>query len=351
MQKGEFPPEVLQDIAAKYVESVQGTYDYRGLPAIAQKGTFAPYLSLARWNVEKLNNFQKYVIDPARNGNYTPLLMQTIGAIVGGAAVTKLVEEVTRRKEKTPKFEELAQLAKDENGKLTEAVMYKLAGLASLSGYAGFYGDIAKGAMDVWFKNRPQGYNNPLIGAIETTWQNGTDLVEALRNGDWNAIPDALGQFMMDTTQGYRIAATIISDDKLNDVEKQNKLRDLKLWKTTHGMPVSEYTNDRPNPFMDKDIKEFKKTQDLNEAAGMLPDLIKKAFDKAAGDPEALKRELTKLKINSYQTMPSFENMQPEFAKYLTWLQQTQGDEAATKTVQDYFTANALNKAKTEMIP
>lgn len=347
---GKLPADILQEAAAKYVESVQGTYDFSGLPAVAMKGTFAPYLMLARWNIEKFNNFVKYNIEPLKQGNITPLLMSTLGMFLGGEAVNQLVEVATGRKERTPKFQELKQIAKDKDGNISLAAAYKLAGLASLAGYTGMMGDVVKSLLDVQFKNRPQAYDNPLISGLETGVQDIEFVVEALQKGDLDLTADAIGMVLEDYLQGYRLAIAQLSGDKKQDIERKNKLRDLKLYKTTHGKDVGDVISDRANPLIDKDVKEFKRAEP-KEAAKQLPILLRKAIKQSKGNPELLRRELAKLKAHSYQTMPNPNNFPRTFLSYLSYLRDTQGSKAAAERLHDYVMTNAEDKVKSAMVP
>lgn len=339
-------PEDIAETAAKYVESVQGKYDFRGLPSISQKGTLSPYLALSRWNIEKMNNFNQYVVQPALKGNITPLLMSTIGMVLGGAAVTKLVELTTGRKEKTPKYEEI-MASKDKLKGLT----YKLAGLASLSGYAGMLGDLTKSAMDIEFKNRPQSFNNPLIAGVESVAQNGSDILEAVQNGDLNITGDAISQMLEDTLQTYRLGLAHLSSEKQTDIEKSNKYRDLKLFKSLNDLPVPSASSERANPFLNKDIKDFKKTQDMGEATRLLPKLFTKAFEDSKGNVDVLRSKLNGIKLNNYDTLPNPDRIPYTFAQYLQYVSKTQGADKAAALLTDYYLKNAVNKAKSSMIP
>lgn len=351
-KQGSFPKEVLNEIAAKFVESVQGTYDYRGLPSIAQKGTLAPYLSLARWNIEKLNNFDKYVIGPSKEGNFQPLLMATLGMVIGGEAVNQIVQLATNRKEKNPDYKEIAQLSKEGNVQHTlGAATYKLAALASYAGYAGIMGDVSKMALDKVYKNNIQSYNNPLIGGIQTVAQNAGDIVEAIQGGDLNITGAAISQFLEDSFQAYRLVLAHTSEEKQQKQEDTNKLRDLKVFKTTHGLPVGEVSADRANPFLDKDVKAFKKTGSLSDAAELLPKLLEDAMKKADGNVDILKSELAKIKANNYQTMPSIEEHPKMFMDYYNFLRDTQGEKAASERMSDYLLKNEVNKVKSSLVP
>jgi hypothetical protein len=350
-KKGEVPTEVIDEAAAKYVESVQGTYDYRGLPEVAMKGTLSPYLSLARWNIEKFNNFTKQVVQPATKGNYKPLLMATLGAFIGGTAVNALVAEVTGRKERTANWDEIAN-SKEQTG----LIAYKLAALASLAGYSGMLGDLVKSGFDARYKNRVQSFSNPLVDAGGTILEDGKFLVQALQEGDMPAITDVLHLLASDFIQAYRVAIPHLSEEKQKELEDANNRRDLKVWKMGEGLPLADSTMTRPNPLINKDMRQFKETTDVAEAAGLLPTLIDKAIKKATDEngmvnPEILKAELSRYKRNSYQTVPSPERSPMAAGQYMDWLSKTQGADVASRRIEDYVRRNAINRAKSSMVP
>lgn len=348
---GVFPQEVLQEIAARYVESVQGTYNYQGLPKLTQRGSLAPVLSLARWNVEKFNNFVKYNVEPASRGNLLPLAMSTLGMILGGTLVKTLVEQITGRKEKTPEIKEITALA-EEGQPIAAPIAYKLAALSSLSGYTGVLGDIVNSGMAYSYgKTKPQLYDNPLLIGVNAVWNNTSDALEAWKNGDFSAGADIISQMMEDMLQTYRLALPYISAEKKEDIERANKMRDLKMFKITHGYRVSPASYERPNPFINKDIREFKRTQDIEEAAEMLPDLVEKAIEEADGNLDKLQSRLNLIKQNSYQTMPNPERQIQAFSDYYDFLVKTQGQEEADKRLMDYLEVNVINKAKAKLVP
>lgn len=350
-KEGEVDSAVLDEAAAKYVESVQGTYDYRGLPAIAMKGTLSPYLSLARWNVEKFNNFTKHVVDPAMNGDFKPLLMSTIGMFVGGAAVNELVEQVTGRKQRTATWNEVANSPEQ-----MELLSYKLAALASLSGYAGVLGDATKTYFDWRNKNRVQTWNNPLVDAMSTAWEDLGFLHEALQDGNMIDITDALHMVAQDYIQAYRVMLPHFSEEKQQELEMSNKRRDLKVFKSGFGYPVSPASTERPNPLVGQGARDFKRTEDVAEAARMLPDLWQEAIEDSKDangniQPEVLKNKLSALKRNSYQTVPSPTETPMQTGQYLNWLSATQGKQTAEQRMIDYVRRNAINKAKSSLVP
>jgi len=342
------PDAVITEAAARFVESVQGTYDYRGLPSIAMKGTLAPYLSLARWNIEKFNNFMQHTIEPARNGNWTPLLMSTIGMLIGGAAVEQIVELAQHKKSKLPEVSEIEAAKEEEQWKLAG---YKLAGYASMSGYAGVLADVVKIGADTAYKNRVNTYNNPLIEGLTTATEDIGQLAEAIAKNDVASVASIIGTFLEDFSQTYRIANAQLNPEKQKANERSDKYRDLKLFNMGQGNDLADSGDTRPNPFLSPETKQFKQTSDVEEAKRLGKELIAKAVKKANGDPEVLMAELSKLKHNSYQTMPSPDTLPAKFVKYYNWLVKTQGQSKADEVKADYIRQNALNRAKSEMIP
>lgn len=345
-RNGDVPETAINEAAARYVESVQGTYDYRGLPAIAQKGSLALPLSLARWNIEKFNNFTKHVVTPATKGNYRPLLMSTVGMLIGGVAVNALVEEITGRKSRVPNFKEV-EASKNQ----MEMLSYKLAALASMSGYTGVMGDVAMAGLNYHYGNKVQTWSNPLLSGLGTVAEEMGFLTEALASGDLPKATDVISMILSDHLQAYRLAEANVSGDKQKKIEETNKRRDLKVYEMGQGLAVAGSEAKRPNPLIDADAREFKQTDDMQKAMQLVGPLIQRAIEKANGNPEKLKEEFSKLKRNSYQTVPSPELNPMKFSGYTSWLNKTQGQDETQKRITDYMMRNAKNKAKSSMIP
>lgn len=351
-KKGEVPTSAIEEAAAKYVESVQGTYDYRGLPSIVTKGTLSPVVSLARWNVEKFNNFTKHVVEPATKGNYKPLLMSTIGMLIGGAAVEKLVEETSGRKLRTPSWKEVSESKHD-----VQMAAYKLAGLASMSGYMGVLGDVTKNMLDRYYGNRAQTWSNPLIQGLDTAVEDIGFIQEALEKEgpSLKLVTDAITMFMNDYVQAHRVATAQLPE-KREELADVNKRRDLRVYQMGEGQNLSPASTQRVNPLVDAKSRTFKRTDDIQEAVSLVPDLIDEAIEASkdeAGNvnPEELKKNLSKLKRNTYQTVPSPETSPLETMKYMDFLGRTQGTDEASRRLEDYMRRNALNRAKSSMIP
>jgi hypothetical protein len=348
-QKPNLSPEEVKQIAARYVDSVQGTYDYRGLPRQAVEGSFlSPILKLSLWNIEKANNFIKHTVNPLLQGNPKPALMSTVGILLGGAAVNALTEAVTGRKQKTATFEEIKN-APPEAQKM--ALFYKLAGLSSAAGHMGVLGDITKSILDLTYgKNRPQVYNNILVEAAENTVTTSANLIKSINEDgfDPNTVVTAIDQMMQDNFQTYRLLLAHVSADKKEQLERANKFRDLRVFNTLDGNTITDLTSPFSQSLEGLKLKEFKQAKTVEEARAMLPQLLQDALDKSKDDPERLKKELSKIKRNSYQTMPSPDRIPQTFLRYISFLAKTQGSEEAKKRLIDYVEQNAVNKAKVD---
>lgn len=351
--KDTFTPEELKTIAGRFVDSVQGTYDYRGLPRQAFEGSIAPWLQLSRWGIEKTNNFTKYAVNPALKGDYKPLLMSLLGAYLGGSAVEKITELTTGRKKKQADYKEIK--AAHEAGKnVLPDVVYKAIGLMAAGSHIGIVGDLTKSIMDAAYgKNRPQAYNNVLLEFAESSAANMANLLKTgIDEGvSFDLLANSVGQFFEDNIQTYRILNGHLNSDKAEDIEKSNKLRDLRTFNTLNGKAITDLSNPFALSFSDLPIKKFKRADSIEEARDMLPGLISRALEKANGDPEVFQKEMTKIKKNSYQTMPNPDKWPISFRNYVTFLEKTQGKDVAQERVLDYIKKNELNREKSAMVP
>ena len=122
------------------------------------------------------------------------------------------------------------------------------------------------------------------------------------------------------------------------------------------GEPLADSSLTRPNPLIDKNKRSFKETDSPSEAAGLLPKLVEDAIKNATDasgsiNPERLRAELSGLRRNSYQTIPSPERSPGAAGKYIDWLSRTQGTNESSRRIEDYMRRNAVNRAKTAMVP
>ena len=352
-------PAELDSMAAKAVESWQGSYDVREHSYGVTHGTLSPIWNLAKWNIGQMNRFNKYVVAPAvKEGNYWPLINSTLGIAMGGEFVNWLQNKVMGdKKEKFPTMAEIAAKQNETGSIPLDDLTYRAIGLASLSGIGGMYGDIAKMVYDWKNKNYVQGYNNVLMDAAATNLNLANDLRTAMQNGDHVQVTDVIAKVLQNNFQVARIVINNATDEGKANVTRANMLRDLRVFNQMHGLPVSD-TGALPaqSYFTGKEERDWKRSKNLETAIPQGQELIKKILEDAKRpdgslDIEKLHTDMRALKSNSYQTMPSPTEKPLSYLGYRQWLQKTQGDQEAEARTSDYLRQNAINRAKTAMVP
>lgn len=346
--RNNFTPEEVKTMAARYVKSVQNTYDYTGLPRTTQEGVGKYIFNWNRWNIEKKNNFIKNVVLPMKEGNYWPLVGATLGTMLGGEAILQLQQLVSGgRKDKAPTWKEIDN-AEDRKG---EALFYKLASLSDASGHAGILGSIAHNIAKQRFGGKTQEMlSNPVVESSIQVVQRAMQAIEALENGDKNVGLNLINQIAQDNIQNYRLIINQVDDTKARDIISANKNRDYKMFRELSG-EHSSYKPTEVNPFLNQESREFKKDNDPSKAGELGIKAINAIVDRNKNNPVNMVSQLRGLKSNPITWMPSMEGNALEFAKYLSFVRRTQGESAANKLVNDYAMTKALNDAKGKMVP
>lgn len=351
------------NLAANYAQQVHGAHDFRSMPQwMMTDNIIHPFVSLMSWNIAQTNRFFKSTITPAiKEGNYAPLITATLGAGIGGYILKEAREAINNKKSPIPSLIELANSSKGLEGNLP-LVGYNFAAMASYAGYAGILSTIARDAMDVAYKNPAQGSVFPLDEVLSNSAKTISQSVSAIANSQPSEYFDigtkAVGDLLRENIQIARMAASWGDQSGVFGKQREDKKNlntaegDLRRYKMAEGMPVDdEGSIDASNPYLNMSRKNFQKEQDIGKAAGEVPDLINEAFKQSGGNMEVLRSKLRALKDESYPSMPSPEHTPMTFWRYVEYLKKTQGDNVASKRVQDYFMHNAINKAKSSMVP
>ena len=342
--------EDISRLAKNVVNAAQGSYGPNGLPAFSIDGEFAPFFALSRWSIEKANVIWQDAVVPAMNGNVGPLLKYALGSLVTGVAIEQLNELLSKKRGAEPTLNEIAYY--DEATAMDR--IYKTIGLLQLGSFAGIVGD----AMKIG-SNLAQGtiskYTNPISfplysWIVDTVANNVADASAAIQDGG-NPV-DIAGQFGIELLRNsFQNARYVYNWVEESETKRKERFRDVGVFKKLAGLSTPNNSSDLPNPYLNSEIKKFKRTDDYKTAIELLPGLISHALAKADGDLGRLVQELDNIKHNSYQTMPNPKTLPTEFLKYVQFLQNTQGREAAQKRLTDYLLQNALNKAKSDLIP
>lgn len=321
-----------------------------------------PFFQLASWNIAQTNNFMKHVVTPARNGNITPLIMSTLGAGLGGMVLKKIRETMSDTKAPFPGFGDLAASSKGVEGNIP-LVAYNLMSMSSMAGYGGVLSLLGKTGFDVAYKNMPQAANFPLDEVFSSSLNTLTHVASAIAAADspeeyLNIGGKAVVDLARENIQMGRLATTWVSKlspDTMPELAQQRNVsaakRDYRNYQIAEGQKVEAQNPSTANPYLDLQEKKFKRTGDMEEAVQELPQLIEHAFKEANGNPELLKKEFEKIKSNNYETLPNPDNMPMQFIRYMQYLRNTQGEEAAQERFMDYLKHNTINKAKSSLVP
>lgn len=359
VQGKNYTPNEQINLASTFGSLIHGAHDARTLPTWMLKETAVqPFFQLASWNIAQTNQWMRHVWTPAKQGNFTPLIMSTLGSVLGGYVIKNAREAIADKKSPIPSLNELVASSKGWEGNLP-LVGYNLIGMASYVGYAGILSTLAKAVEDVAHKNIPQGATFPLDEVLSNSATRISQAVGAFMN-DPNAdffeiAPKLVADLAKENVQLARVGISWLANASPNSTEGMRKaenvkLSDLRRFKMAEGMPYDAQTGIVGNPYQDLGEKQFHRTQDLSEAVTMLPELMKDALSKSKGNPEILRSELQKIKSNSYQTMPDPDRTPMSFIKYVTFLNKTQPGEAQRRLV-DYYRHSAINQVKSEMVP
>lgn len=305
--------EALDTMARRFVEAVQGSYDLRNLPHWATRGTFAPFAGLMRWNMEMGNRFYKDVV---KDANPTRILMAVFGTVLGGTAAQELREEMTGTKSKAATLQELQKMPPGQ----AMPYAYKLLTAASAVGSAGVYADMLKYMADRYYGNRTQAITNPLIDAMGNVTSDVGNLLQGAKEGmsleDFvNGIFDSSQKYV----QALRVATNMaqqsgLAPDRARDKARSNANRDERVWQQLHGMPTANQSQIEVNPFINRAIREFKRTQDLDEARKLLQEKILPEIRKLP--IEIQKQRLQALKAQASVAMPSDPRLAMAYRKW-----------------------------------
>jgi len=344
--KGAQLDSALNQIAKNFTDRNQGSYGGTGLPVGIVDSQFAPFFALQKWSVEKSNVIFKDVIKPAYEGkNFLPLINYTLSSLLTGAAIQQLNELMTGRKGQDPTIKE----ALDKADPI--ALTSELATIMQLASFGGIVGDLTKAASDIGLHGKtPRNIVSfPTATAALDLQEKTTDMLEALRGGEnpW----EVWKQYSLDVITHNVQLARMVANRTVNkeQIGDSDKFRDVRVFNELEGGQNKDYTPS--NKYLGIENKAFKKEKDIAAAAEELPRLVSKIIEKYKDNPEEMRKKFASLKANSYQTMPNMKNAPLSFLRYLSFLQKRDGNEKASSVMLDYIQRNAINKAKSSMVP
>lgn len=364
-----YSKEEMSKLASTFATMLHGTRDARTLPEwLLRDGEVAAFFKLLNWNIAQTNNFFKHVWKPATEGNLKPLLMTTFGASLGGLVIKELREKMSGKPGQIPSLAEIASSSRGVEGNLP-ALAYNWIAAAGYGGLGGIVSLAAKYPFDIAYRNNLQGAVFPLDEVVTAYSEVAKNVADALIN-DPTANPlkitsRAFTDIITKNTQIGRVAlnqlinAGVINEEsnipELRELAfekgQSEKLGQLKRFKQVEGLPVNPATDVQGNPYLGIEGKEFKHTQDFEQAVKASRKVVSDLFEKYGNSPEILMSKLEGLKANPYTVFPSIENSPMMFSKYLKFLENRYGEAETNKILADYMKRKAINEAKGGLIP
>lgn len=348
VQAGRFE-ELAEKAGANLVRITQGTYDVRGLPKFVVSGPLSPIFNLAKWNIERGNNFAKHVITPMiRDKNPKPFLKAVLSGFMAGSLIEWISEQFTGNEAYWPKWDELEASESD-----IEDFAYRSMALMTLGGTGGVLADAIKFPGDVKFKNSSQGFSFQLYDFTADLLEKIRFAQQAIREGEhpFKVFTQFGTETAKDHVQAVRLmrraleAGGHLEQDEQERINR-NRRRDLRVFEVLNDYPINEFSGSRRNPFSNQDVKEFKTTQDLGRARDLLLNSILPKYKKEFGDnPELLSSKVQGLKNNSFRITPNPETEPVKFKQYMDFVNRT-ADETPIELLKAQQRQRLLNQSK-----
>lgn len=353
VRSGTIPDSLVGDIAARYVDSVAGTYDSAGLPRWAHDSHLAPFFRLSRWSIEKSNDFARHVVTPAlKDGNWMPLLNQSlIVGLIGGAGMEALQEYFAKRKSNLPTASEIAATAEAGHPLNTAAALaYKVTGLANLSGYGGELMNVVKMVLDKRFGSRPTWYRYPLAQTASDLMDYVPQLASAAAERDVNKFVDILSDLTESQVQTYRVLLRASSDKRQLELLKQSEGRDLRMFRELMDYETpADYASPEVKDYRNYHAGEFKKAENVQDLMDEYPKAINEAMRKPQMEDRI--RALRGLRSPDTGTFPSLTDAPMQTSDFMRYLDRTQGPGTSMKRLVEDEKRKAWNRARGSMVP
>jgi len=314
-------------LAAQFGDMMQGTYDMRQLPAWFLEGGAAPYLTWSKWSMSQMNNFRKFAVEPAMQGNLKPLIAQVLVGMAGGGAIEQVQEWLSGKESKSVKWSELESWAKQNQGKIGtdggELLMQKFMIMAQKTGTFGFAGDLAMMPINALVGDTQSSVGVfPAAELFADGMKNVAGALTAIDKGeDVGLVLQRFGKnVIVGKTQMARVASTWIDEvfnegsDNLRsaDRRKARLFEELSGTGRSNGMFPVSYENLAEQAF---------ERGSVSEKTGEEAFSLVKTARESATSPEDYASRIRKLKTSQNAIMPSLERQPMKAARYLGFVE------------------------------
>ena len=342
--------DAVGKMAAAWVEVNQGTYDVRGVPSWTLFGAPSLFTSLSRWTVEKTSRMQTDVLNPLLDeGDVRPLIKATLGAVITGALLQKVSNEVYNKLQGTPTFEESLQAENKEEA--TYAVINML-------NQAGYFGLVSAFLND--FARTQQGYNVDIPGGfVFPAYDFFTGLSDPLLDftravEEGAPVIETFGKMFNDvmkrTTQSYRVLLQHTFQSE--EMDKANMRRDYRVFRRLEGFADAPVSPTMGNKYMRPDTREFKEAETVGEMVETIPGALQEQIERANRRPDKLKSYVQGLYTTSDKTMPSVATKEgvEEFLRYRNFMLEMGRGEDWERTFREWARNKQLAPARKAVV-
>ena len=342
-------------LAAQFGQMMQGTYDMRQLPAWFLEGGAAPYLTWSKWSMGQMNNFRKFAVEPAMQGNLKPLIAQVLVGMAGGGAIEQIQEWLNNKESKAVNWSELESWAKQNEGKIGtdggELLMQKLMMMAQKTGTFGFAGDLAMMPINALVGDTQSAVGvfpaaelatdvaKNLAGAI-TAIDKGEDVGLVLKRFGKNVIVGKTQMLRVANNWVDEIANEGTENLRSADRRKMRLFEELSGTGRSNGMFPVSYENLGEQEFERGSVTEKTGEEAFN--------LVKTARESATTREDYASR-IRKYKTSQNQIMPSLERQPMKAARYLSFVEGAD-EGAGAETMRRYMTREYENKYRKSLI-
>lgn len=347
-------------LASSAISRIQGTGDGRTMPKWMQgDNELSGFFRLSHWSISQTNRFFKDIWEPATRGEIKPLITSLFGSVVGGYMIKELREKLQGKSSQIPS---LADVEASSRGVVGNAgpIAYNVMAALTYAGFGGMLSVFSKMPIDMAYKNQAQGMIFPLDEWASDTAKTISNMTTAAVNDpNFNWFHATQYAVAHELTSNFQMGR-IIYNQMINNgmitgtlAEKKiltDKLNQLRRFDMVEGLPYNAI-DESGNPYMNMEQKIFKVEQDPEKFAPMIVPLINNIMAAYSDKPDVMMSKLKALKQNQYTTFPSLEDTPISFMKYLSFLGNKEGKEAAMEALIDFEKHKMVNQAKSSVIP
>ena len=343
------------DLAAQFGKMMQGTYDMRQLPAWFLEGGAAPYLTWSKWSMGQMNNFRKFAVEPAMQGNLKPLIAQVLVGMAGGGAIEQVQEWLSGKESKAVKWSELESWARQNEGKIGtdggELLMQKFMIMAQKTGTFGFAGDLAMMPINALVGDTQSSVGVfPAAELFADGMKNVAGALTAIDKGeDVGLVLQRFGKnVIVGKTQMARVASTWI-DEVFNEGSENLRSSDRRKARLFEELSGTGRSNGMfPVSYENLAEQEFERGSVSEKTGEEAFDLVSRARQEATSGEDYASR-IRKLKTSQNQIMPSLERQPQKAARYLSFVEGAEPGKGS-ETLKRYYTRQNEDKYRKSLI-